>query len=478
MSFISKTFKGDALRRGALAAGMAVLLLPGIAEDSAAHGAPDSFADLAKELLPAVVNIQTKHRNNGDRGDNFQEFLEEFRNGRPPEGTALGSGFIIDSSGYVVTNHHVVDGADEITVRLQDDTSLTAILVGSDKRTDLALLKVQSEDPLPATGWGDSDGIRIGDWVMAIGNPFGLGGTVTAGIVSARGRDIRSGPYDDFIQTDAAINRGNSGGPLFDMDGRVIGVNSAIFSPSGGSVGIGFAIPSQMAKNVIAQLREHGEVRRGWLGVRIQRVTPELAEGLRMDDNVGALVASVTPDGPAAKAGIQQGDVIVKFNDRVVLESSKLPRMVAETPIGSEVPVTLWRKGKEVTLHAELGALSEAMVAAAAPGRPETQARPDAVSALGVELSKLTGQLRQKLDLPDDITGVMVTKVDGKGSAAAKGIKAGDVIVEVDQESVESSEDVAKQIEKARKTGYRVVTLLIYSDDDYAWIAVRIDGDE
>ncbi len=306
------------MRRSLAAASLAVLLLPGTIPQAEARGAPDTFADLAKELLPTVVNISTKHLDNGDGDSDFEEFFEDFGNGRPPEGAALGSGFIIDASGYVVTNHHVVAGADEITVRLQDDTSLVATLVGSDERTDLALLKVESDDPLPSTSWGDSDGARIGDWVMAIGNPFGLGGTVTVGIVSARGRDIRSGPYDDFIQTDAAINRGNSGGPLFDMNGKVIGVNSAIFSPSGGSVGIGFSIPSQMAKNVISQLREHGEVRRGWLGVRIQKVTPELAEGLRMDDDYGALVASVTPDGPAQKAGIQQGDVIIKFNGRRV----------------------------------------------------------------------------------------------------------------------------------------------------------------
>ncbi len=479
MSFISNTLRGSGLRRGVAAASLSVLLLPGIAFEAQARGAPDSFADLAKELLPTVVNISTKHLNDdGDRSGNFEEFFEDFGQGRPPQGAALGSGFIIDSSGYVVTNHHVVDGADEITVRLQDDTSLVATLVGSDERTDLALLKVESDEPLPASEWGDSDTARIGDWVMAIGNPFGLGGTVTAGIVSARGRDIRSGPYDDFIQTDAAINRGNSGGPLFNMDGDVIGVNSAIFSPSGGSVGIGFSIPSQMAKNVITQLREHGEVRRGWLGVRIQRVTPELAEGLRLDEDRGALVASVTPDGPAEAAGIHQGDVIIEFNDRIVPESSKLPRMVAETPIGSKVPVKVWRKGKEVTVYAELGALNEAVVAAAAPGRNETEKTPDTVSDLGMELSELTAQLRQEFELPADMTGVMVTKVDGNSAAAAKGISAGDVIVEVDQEAVENTGDVVKQIEKAREEGYRVVTLLVYAENDYSWIAVRIDGNE
>ncbi|GAB5470218.1 MAG: DegQ family serine endoprotease [Rhodospirillales bacterium] len=478
MSFISTSFQRTGFRGCLAAAGLAVILLPGITPPAEARGAPDTFADLAKELLPTVVNISTKHRSSGRDGGDFEEFFRDSpNNNRRPEGSALGSGFIIDSSGYVVTNHHVVDGADEITVRLRDETSLIATLVGSDERTDLALLKVVSDEPLPAASWGDSDGARIGDWVMAIGNPFGLGGTVTAGIVSARGRDIRSGPYDDFIQTDAAINRGNSGGPLFDMDGKVIGVNSAIFSPSGGSVGIGFSIPSQMARNVIDQLREHGEVRRGWLGVRIQKVTPELAEGLRMEDDSGALVASVTPDGPAEEAGIRQGDVILKFNDRVVPDSNKLPRMVAETSIGSKVPVTLWRKGEEVTVYAELGALTESVIAASAPGG-SPQAEPDSIEALGVELAELTAQMRQEFDLPDDIKGVIVTKVDGEGAAAEKGIKAGDVIVEVDQEAVESAGDVTEQIEKAREEGYRVVTLLVYANDDYAWIAVRIDGED
>jgi len=404
MSFISKRFRATTMGRTLAAAGLAVVLLPGLSPEAFARAAPESFADLAKELLPTVVNISTKQNNEDRPGGSFEEFFEDFGQGRPPQASALGSGFIIDTDGYVVTNAHVVAGADEIIVRLSDDTQLVANLIGSDERTDLALLKVENDRPLPAAQWGDSDGARIGDWVMAIGNPFGLGGTVTAGIVSARSRDIRSGPYDDFIQTDAAINRGNSGGPLFNMDGQVIGVNSAIFSPSGGSVGIGFAIPSQMARNVINQLRKHGEVRRGWLGVRIQRVTPELAEGLRLGEARGALVASVTPEGPAQKAGIQQGDVILEFNDREVPESNKLPRMVAETPIGSEVPVTLWRKGEEVTVNAVLGALNEAVIAASAPGQ-EDQTAPDAIKALGVELSAVTGQMRQEFQLPADVEG-------------------------------------------------------------------------
>jgi serine protease Do len=391
-----------------------------------------------------------------------------------PEASALGSGFIIDPAGYIVTNHHVIAGADQISVRLADDTVLPATLIGSDEKSDLALLKVESPTPLPSTTWGDSDAARIGDWVIAIGNPFGLGGTVTAGIVSARGRDINSGPYDDFLQTDAAINRGNSGGPMFNVDGQVIGVNSAIYSPSGGSVGIGFAIPSVIAKNVIDQLREHGEVRRGWLGVRIQNVTEELAEGLRMDKPHGALVAAVTPDGPAAAAGIQQGDVIITFDGKTVPDSRKLPRMVAETPIGTAVDVVIWRKGEAVTLQVTLGELTEEAIAATSGSTPPSAAD-GKVTALGVTLASLTEALRAEHGLDAEVKGVLVTEVDPKGSAAAKDVQPGDVIVEVDQEEVASPGDVAKHIEQAKADGYRVVTLLLYRAGDFQWVAVRID---
>jgi len=301
-----------------------------------ARSAPESFADLAEHLLPTVVNIASTQSVQGRSSDQMEEFFKKFfeqHQGVPPPEqrptSALGSGFIIDSSGYIVTNRHVIEGADEITVRLHDDTLLKATLVGSDEKTDLALLKVEADKPLPAAKWGNSEKTRIGDWVVAIGNPFGLGGTVTAGIVSARQRDINSGPYDEYIQTDAAINRGNSGGPMFNVDGEVIGVNTAIFSPSGGSIGIGFAIPSSLAHNVIDQLRQYGEVRRGWLGVRIQTVTDELAEGMHLKKAHGALVAAVTEGGPAEKGGIEQGDVILEFDGRSVDEMRRLPKMVA-----------------------------------------------------------------------------------------------------------------------------------------------------
>ncbi|HSR71213.1 MAG TPA: DegQ family serine endoprotease [Kiloniellales bacterium] len=446
------------------------------------RGAPDSFADLAERLLPTVVNIATSQKIETPRGEDFEEFFEEFferRGGEPPSPerrrqNSLGSGFIIDSTGYIVTNRHVVKDADEITVRLADDSSLEATLIGSDDKTDLALLKVESDKPLPSASWGRSQETRIGDWVIAIGNPFGLGGTVTAGIVSARQRDINSGPYDDYIQTDAAINRGNSGGPMFNLDGEVIGVNTAIFSPSGGSVGIGFAIPAALARNVIDQLREHGEVRRGWLGVRIQTVTEELAEGLRLEQSHGALVASVTKGGPAESAGVEQGDVILEFDGREVTEMRKLPRMVAETPIGSEVEVVVWRKGERKTVRVMLGELREEELAAATEGTVQ-ELPSGTVADLGLTLDTITAELRSQFGLPDKTEGVVITEVDPTGSAAEKQLRPGDVIVEVDQEKVSTPAEVAELVNKAKDEGYRVVTLLVLRQGDFQWVAVRID---
>jgi len=459
-----------AWRHAALAAGLALSL----AAPAAAAPVPDSFADLAERLLPTVVNISTTQDLSGPGAGEFEEFFEDYLGPEGmPEQSALGSGFIIDPAGYIVTNHHVVVNADKITVRLADDTVLTATLIGSDEKTDLALLKVESDEPLPANNWGDSDVMRIGEWVMAIGNPFGLGGTVTVGIISSLGRDINSGPYDDFIQTDAAINRGNSGGPMFNMAGEVVGVNSAIYSPSGGSVGIGFAIPASIAKNVVDQLREHGSVRRGWLGVRIQQVTDELAEGLRLEKATGALVASVTPDGPAAVAGIQQGDVILEFDGRVVPDSRKLPRMVAETAIGKDVDVVIWRKGERVTLKVSLGELTDEAVAATLGG--DDQGGADVVAALGLDLARITPELRSEWQLSEDVEGVLVVQVADGGPAASKDVQAGDVIVEVDQEPVATPADVAKAVQKAKDEGYRIVTLLIQRGDNRQWIAVRID---
>ncbi len=461
----------------------AALLLAAAA--ASARPAPDSFADLAEKLLPSVVNVSTtQEQMAGTSGDQeLDEFFKEFfdrqgRMERPRRATSLGSGFIIDPAGYIVTNNHVIEGADEVTVRLHDDTELTAEVIGIDDKTDLALLKVDAKEPMPAVAWGDSDKTRIGDWVVAIGNPFGLGGSVTAGIVSARKRDIMAGPYDDFLQTDASINRGNSGGPMFNMDGEVIGINTAIFSPSGGSVGIGFAIPSNLARNVIAQLREYGHTRRGWLGVRIQTVNEELAEGLRLPSTEGALVANVTENGPADLAGIEQGDVVLKFDGRPVEEMRKLPRMVAETAIDKEVEVVVWRQGREVTLNVVLGELDEAAeMAALTPQEPQgtPERREGTVDLLGLALAEMSPELRERFGLDDGASGVVITEVDQAGSAAEKDLRPGDVIVEVDQEPVANPGDVDQRVSQARENGYRVVTLLVDRDGEYQWVALRID---
>jgi serine protease Do len=470
----------NVLRLFAAFAALCAVLLYSIAAQ--ARNAPDSFADLAEKLLPSVVNISTTQTLEDGGEEEFEEFFKEFfeRRGQiPPPGhrraSSLGSGFIIDKSGYIVTNHHVVAEADEIKVRLHDDTTLEAELIGSDEKTDLALLKVKTSKSLPAASWGDSDETRIGDWVVAIGNPFGLGGTVTAGIVSARQRDINAGPYDDFIQTDAAINRGNSGGPMFNLDGDVIGVNTAIYSPSGGSIGIGFAIPSTLARNVVQQLREFGEVRRGWLGVRIQTVTDELAEGLHLKRARGALVAAVTEGGPAEAAGIKQGDVILEFDGREVGEMRKLPRMVAETPIGKDVKVEVWRKGEPLEITVELGELDEALLASAETGPVERDSgSKGSIPDLGLSLGSLTPDLRQQFGLEESTEGVVVTGVDNDSAAAEKGLRPGDVIVEVDQEPVSSPKEVSERVANAKDGGYRVVTLLVLRQGDYQWIAVRL----
>lgn len=474
------------LRAGIAALLVAVFAMPAYVAAPGAHASerPDSFADLAERLLPTVVNVSTTQRMDDRESERFEDFFRDFFERRGEEGvprgprrspSALGSGFIIDPEGYIVTNNHVIADADEISVRLHDETVLEAEIIGRDDKTDLALLKVETDRSLEAASWGDSESIRIGDWVLAIGNPFGLGGSVTAGIVSARSRDINAGPYDDFIQTDAAINRGNSGGPMFNTAGEVIGVNTAIYSPSGGSVGIGFAIPSAIANNVIDQLRDHGDVRRAWLGVRIQSVTDELAEGLRLEDSRGALVASVTDGGPAAQAGIRQGDVILSFDGRTVDEMRRLPRLVADSRIGKTVDVEIWRQGERKMVQVELEELREEQLARAMPsdeGPPETTRRE--LDSLGLALAPLDDQARRDYGLDDRATGVLVTDVLRGGNAADKGLTEGDVIVEVDQEEVNTPDDVAKKIEEAEHQGYRVVTLLIYSQGDFRWVAVRI----
>ena len=487
----------------ALLAPMAAALAPAPAT---AREAPASFADLAASLLPAVVNISssaTLTARNGERGGPeipmfppgspfeqfFHDFMERNRPGGPngpggpggpqapqaPRRTqSLGSGFIIDPEGYVVTNNHVIDGADEITVTLQDNTNLKAKLIGKDERTDIALLKVETDHKLTAVPFGDSDVSRVGDWVLAIGNPFGLGGSVTAGIVSARGRDIRQGPYDDFIQTDAAINRGNSGGPLFNMDGQVIGINTAIYSPSGGSIGIGFSIPSNMAKNVVLQLKNYGKAKRGWLGVRIQQVTPEIAESLGLKDPRGAMVAGVSDDGPAQKAQIHNGDIILKFNNQDVKDMHNLPRIVAETPIGQQVPVQVWRDGKETTIQVTIAELPEDQAQAADAKPAPGPSKSVAVASLGLTVAPIDDDTRQKFQIGADQKGIVITEVAQDGPAAQKGLRPGDIIVEVQQQKVSSPADLQKRVDAVKKEQRKAVLILVQGQDGLRWIPVPI----
>jgi serine protease Do len=478
-----------------------------------AHSAPDGFADLAQRLLPGVVNISSSQtvtaRNGGDAGPEvplfppgspfeklFRDFMDRNHQGGgqggknhgdnngpaspPRKMQSLGSGYIIDASGIVVTNNHVIEGADEITVTLQDNTSLKATLIGRDERTDIAVLQVKSDKPLPALPFGDSDKSRVGDWVVAIGNPFGLGGSVTAGIVSARGRDINQGPYDNFIQTDAAINRGNSGGPLFNMDGEVIGMNTAIYSPSGGSIGIGFSIPSNLVKTVVAQLRNFGHARRGWLGVKIQQVTPDIAESLGLHDVHGALVAGVEGNGPADKAKIRNGDVILKFDDQDIKEMKLLPRIVAETEISKLVPVTVWRDGKVQVIQVTVGELPDEpdKTADATPDKPDNSPKPLALSGLGVSLAPITPDARDKFSLGADQKGVLITDVDSGTPAADRGLKPGDVIVEVQQVEVDSPADVQAQVEKVRKSGRNSVLMLVQGGDGLRWVPLSLKPDD
>lgn len=466
---------------------LALLLVAGL-RLAEARSAPESFADLAEQSLPAVVNISTTQTVSADSqiqdlDEMFREFLDR-QDGEQPrtprKATSLGSGFIIDPTGYIVTNNHVIENAEEITVITHDNEELKATLVGRDEKTDLALLKVETQKPLPAVNWGDSDQLRIGDWVLAIGNPFGLGGTVTAGIVSARQRDINAGPYDDFIQTDASINRGNSGGPMFNMAGEVVGINSAIYSPSGGSVGIGFSIPANLAKGVIAQIKEFGHPRRGWLGVRIQTVSPELAEGLRLPEPKGALVSSVSAAGPADKAGIRQGDVILEFDGREVPDMRALPRLVADTQFGKKVPVAIWRQGAKTTVTVELGELDEQAEAAAQITQGEDETQPEAIEKgdridlLGLDVGRITDPLREKYDLPEDAEGVVILTVDANSTAAEKDLRPGDIIAEVDQKAVSTPADVRDRVKSAQDNGYRLVTLLINRQGDFQWVAVKI----
>ena len=456
-----------------------------------ARGVPNGFADLAERLLPSVVTIETSQKTQEAHGGKspqqfdfppgspFRDFFEEFNKRRrdaPRRGAAVGSGFIISSDGYVVTNNHVVENADSVEVVLNDDQRLKGKIIGKDPKTDLALIKVEPKEDLIPVAWGDSKAARIGDWVVAIGNPLGLGGTVTAGIISARGRNLRSGPYDDYIQTDAPINRGNSGGPLFDIDGKVIGINTAILSPSGGSIGIGFAIPSSLAQGVILQLKEFGTTKRGWLGVQIQTVTEEIAESLGLKEAKGALVAGVVDDSPAAAAGFKSGDVILSFNTVDVPESRRLPRIVADTGVGKEVDVNVWREGKNITLHVTLGELEKVNVASFSPGGKSDgkSGRTETVSELGLKLAPFSKALAKQFELDEDSEGVVIVDVERESNAREKGLRPGTLVVEINQEKVSSPAEIAAKVEEAREAGRRTVLLLIDQGGDIRFVAVRI----
>jgi serine protease Do len=449
---------------------------------------PEGIADVAEKVIDAVVNIsttQTVEAKGGDGGRGampqlppgspFEEFFDDFfKNRRGPGGdkgggmqprktNSLGSGFIVDTSGIVVTNNHVIADADEINVIMNDGTKIKATLVGVDKKTDLAVLKfTPPAKPLVAVKFGDSDKLRLGEWVIAIGNPFSLGGTVTAGIVSARNRDINSGPYDSYIQTDAAINRGNSGGPLFNLDGEVIGVNTLIISPSGGSIGIGFAVPSKTVVGVVDSLRQFGELRRGWLGVRIQQVTDEIAESLGIKPARGALVAGVEEKGPAKPAGIEPGDVVIKFDGKDIKEPKDLSRVVADTAVGKAVDVVVIRKGEEQTKQVTLGRLEDGEKAVQASNKPQPEGeKPVTQKALGLDLAGLSKDLRSRYKIKDSVKGVVITNVDASSDAAEKRLSAGDVIVEVAQEAVSNAAEVKKRVEQLKKDGKKSVLLLV-----------------
>jgi len=489
--------------RSSIAAVAGIALVAGslsapVAAWAQSHG-PASVADLAEPLLDAVVNISTsqnvKTEGKGPvppklpEGSPFQEFFKDYFDNQKPEGgdkvSSLGSAFVIDPAGYVVTNNHVIEGADAIEVIFPNGSKLKATLVGTDTKTDLSVLKVEPKTPLKAVKFGDSRSMRIGDWVMAIGNPFGLGGSLTVGVISARGRNINAGPYDNFIQTDAAINKGNSGGPLFNMKGEVIGINTAIISPSGGSIGIGFAVPTELAQNIVQQLIEFGETRRGWLGVRVQPVTDDVAASLGMESAKGALISGVAKGGPVENGPIVAGDVVLKFDGKDIHEMRDLLRIVAESPVGKEVDVVVLRDGKEETLKVKLGQLLDTPDEKASTDDPQAEdgdggvvtpddggsddqaqdqtpeVREAPQSVLGMNLVVLSNELRAEKGIAESVEGVLVASVDQGSPAEQKGMKPGDIIVEVGQDFMEVPGDVLVRINGLKSEGRKNAHMMV-----------------
>ena len=454
------------------------------------------FAQLAAKLVGVVVNVSTTQASASPSpkggpeaqlpgpGAPLDEFFRDFfgekgapggPNPPPSRVASLGSGFIVDPAGLIVTNNHVIANAEQITVTLSDDTTLQAEVIGRDAVTDLALLKVEPKALLPAASWGDSTKARVGDWVLAIGNPFGLGGTVTSGIISATARDIHSGPYDDFLQTDASINRGNSGGPMFNLSGEVIGINTAIFSPSGGSIGIGFAIPSAFARPIIDQLKATGKVERGWIGARIQPVTDDIAEAVGLDKSRGAMIGAIDAASPAAQAKLQPGDVILAFDGKPIERSRQLPRLVADTAPETVVKLSVWRDGKDQEVEIKVAALNPNRPAPPPP-EPEKPKPPPSIDALGLKLTKLTAELRKQFSLPETAKGVVITEVPQNSPGAAQGLRPGDLVVAVGHDAVRSLEEMQQKVAAAKKSGRKNALLRVEREGNTRFIALPFEA--
>lgn len=491
-------FRNMRVFKGIQALAISALLAASIAAPAAAKPVPDGFADLVEKVMPSVVNISTTQEVGGTDAtageedgeqqlppgipDFFRDFFEN-RKIPPQEAHAMGSGFIIDASGLVITNNHVVDNADKVVVILNDGTEMDAEVLGRDRRTDIAVLKVKPTKPLQAVQFGDSDTLRVGEWVIAVGNPYGLGGTVTTGIVSAIDRDINAGPYDDFIQTDAAINQGNSGGPLFDMDGKVIGVNSVIYSRTGGNVGIGFSIPSQLVQRVVADLRKHGQVQRGWLGVGIQPVDQAIADSIGLKTPKGAMVTNVVEGDPAEKAGVKSGDVILEFDGKEVADTRALLRAVADAEAGRKAPIVVWRDGARKTLSVQVGQMKpdDEAPAAEATGAKKKEPAPavtGSVEALGLTMAAINDETRKQMQLPEKATGVVITKVDRTSEAAQKEIKRGDIIARVGDKEIRTPAEAKAAFDVEKKSGRATILLRVRRGDNFLFVALKANPEK